>query len=567
MIVVSISGQLLFMEHIDISRPFEAFNQHISSKENQRILFSAPFGSGKTYFLKEYFKSVKGETNAFWLSPVKYVVSPNEDIFEYIKYDLASQLLDYQVIQEDLPKDIGVLESSYKYIVNNPKDIFKLLFSALENAPSELAGIPDPLTKTVNKAGKFGKEVIDTLNKYQEYTKKLKSQSDSTNKVLNDYLDKSIEIKGSVFEDDLVSQMIRVGLSKVRAQHQQNVLIVDDLDRLDPEHIFRILNILSVHQDFANGQNKFGFDKIIVVCDIDNIDKIYKHKYGEYVDFDGYIEKFYSTSIFTFTNQQAVALYCQSEINVELSQDAKIILGVYLSHFVKLNELTVRSIVKHRIKPIISRSVLIRDMLINENTSQKFVKLGYTNGYGFRVFDGTDGYNVDEFYIEATDFEYLFIVKTLITIFGTFQNLKDAVDRSRKKTHESNVTDHLKQAVKVIAPMQHLMENIDQSVFLTVALNSNERFPNEGRNVIKKPSINLFGTLTNLILKWSSDKPYTGEESFYSDINVLVDEEQIRFKMSRARNEESNLPIDELLSVLEHTLVFLNNRNYLYILA
>ena len=184
------------MEQIIITRPFDAFSQHISSEENQRILFSAPFGSGKTYFLREYFAIVHKTTNAFWLSPVKYVVSPNEDIFEYIKYDIASQLLDYQVIKDDLPKDIGVIESGYKYIVNNPKDIFKLLFSGVENAPSELAGIPDPATKAINKVGKFGKEVIDFLTKYQEYKRQLEQQLGSTNQLLSEYLNKSIDIIG-----------------------------------------------------------------------------------------------------------------------------------------------------------------------------------------------------------------------------------------------------------------------------------------------------------------------------------------------------------------------------------
>ena len=94
------------MKQINIDRPFEAFDQHISTEENQRILFSAPFGSGKTYFLKKYFETVQETPNAFWLSPVKYVVSQNEDIFEYIKYDLAHQLLQYDKISRELKSKI-----------------------------------------------------------------------------------------------------------------------------------------------------------------------------------------------------------------------------------------------------------------------------------------------------------------------------------------------------------------------------------------------------------------------------------------------------------------------------
>ena len=41
---------------------------------------------------------------------------------------------------------------------------------------------------------------------------------------------------------------------------KKNVLVIDDLDRIDPEHIFRILNILSVHNNHFDSENKFSFD-------------------------------------------------------------------------------------------------------------------------------------------------------------------------------------------------------------------------------------------------------------------------------------------------------------------
>jgi hypothetical protein len=48
--------------------------------------------------------------------------------------------------------------------------------------------------------------------------------------------------------------------------------------------------------------NKFGFDRVILVCDIQNIRNIFKHRYEADVDFNGYIDKFYSTDIFHFQN-------------------------------------------------------------------------------------------------------------------------------------------------------------------------------------------------------------------------------------------------------------------------
>jgi hypothetical protein len=84
------------------------------------------------------------------------------------------------------------------------------------------------------------------------------------------------------------------------------VLVIDDLDRLDPEHIFRLFNVFSAHYDKQTEENKFGFDKVILVCDIDNIRQIYKHRHGSYVEFSGYIDKFYSTQPYFFNNRKLI---------------------------------------------------------------------------------------------------------------------------------------------------------------------------------------------------------------------------------------------------------------------
>ena len=72
--------------------------------------------------------------------------------------------------------------------------------------------------------------------------------------------------------------------------------------------MFRIFNIFSAHQDWKTNQNKFGFDKVIVVCDVLNIRYIYEHRYGRNVDFVGYINKFYSKGIYHFDNAAHIIL-------------------------------------------------------------------------------------------------------------------------------------------------------------------------------------------------------------------------------------------------------------------
>lgn len=116
--------------------------------------------------------------------------------------------------------------------------------------------------------------------------------------------------------------------------------------RLDPDHIFRILNILSVHYDNDIDKNKFGFDKVICICDLTNIQSVFHHRYGSAADFFGYIDKFYSEEPFKFNNSDAIATYCQ---RLEAVQDLPVraVLQTLLVEFVNRGALTVRQILRH----------------------------------------------------------------------------------------------------------------------------------------------------------------------------------------------------------------------------
>src|SRR5690606_11957375 len=112
-------------------------------------------------------------------------------------------------------------------------------------------------------------------------------------------------------DETIITQIIERKIQSLKVtkdnQTKETVLIIDDLDRIDPEHIFRILNVFGAH--FENGQfesfssytcNKFNFDKVILVCDINNIRNIFHSKYGTATDFAGYIDKFYTHEIFEY---------------------------------------------------------------------------------------------------------------------------------------------------------------------------------------------------------------------------------------------------------------------------
>jgi len=269
------------------------FLNHLELDGNNDIIFSAPFGTGKTYFLKEDFvPKCEEQYNAIHLYPVNYSVSSNEDIFELIKYDILFELI---LKYKDSIENIDALEldkglALQLYIQDN--------FKALD------------FTQQVFKAtSKLGKSISDILgllklekDKFNEFYSSLKTNEFETIKA---YLE-SFEAGRGLKEFDTISALISEILRRLKSETKENVLIIDDLDRIDPEHIFRIFNVLSAHRDYHTSKNKFGFDKVILVCDIENIKRIYEHRYGKHVDFQGYINKFYSKSIYGFNNSRYI---------------------------------------------------------------------------------------------------------------------------------------------------------------------------------------------------------------------------------------------------------------------
>lgn len=82
------------MDTIDISQNIQDFKQVFENES--RIIFSAKFGDGKSYFLKEFMKSYDEKKNDYYfitLHPVNYVVEENRDVIEYIKRDILFQLI------------------------------------------------------------------------------------------------------------------------------------------------------------------------------------------------------------------------------------------------------------------------------------------------------------------------------------------------------------------------------------------------------------------------------------------------------------------------------------------
>lgn len=78
------------MELIPIDKELSDFKSHLEI--NERTIFSAKFGDGKTFFLNEFKKLYKDDYYFITLYPINYSIADNQDIFEYIKRDILFQL-------------------------------------------------------------------------------------------------------------------------------------------------------------------------------------------------------------------------------------------------------------------------------------------------------------------------------------------------------------------------------------------------------------------------------------------------------------------------------------------
>lgn len=275
---------------IPIDAPAADFKNHLEIEGNKRILFSGPFGSGKTWFLKEFFeqRDEGKKYEAIHISPVNYSVASNEDIFELIKVDVLIHLLSLDLDFEKI--EFNLLETSWVFLNMAPTEFIEQLIPFAQNG-GLISKVWDGLKKLGGKLSEFHSGAQkDEKRDVIKYIASLKSKP------------------GSIIEEDFITLLIKSLLQQLRGEDTEKrevVLIVDDLDRVDPEHIFRLLNVFSAHWDPREEEKmKLGFDKVVMVCDEENVKKIFHARYGQGVDYTGYMGKFFSQHSFIFDNVQ-----------------------------------------------------------------------------------------------------------------------------------------------------------------------------------------------------------------------------------------------------------------------
>ena len=412
---------------ISIEYQSQKFQEFLQEENNSNIIFSGIYGIGKSYFINDFFN--KRHTNEYIpiiLTPVNYSVANNEDIFEYIKADILLQLL------EKVPCDFSNIQitssvATYYYINNNLDNIIGNILSTAEKVCFKTDIIHQLL------------ELKKSIEKFQ------KENSLSEDAEVKSFMIELSQKQGSIYESNIITQIIQKLISNAKDEGENNkeaVLIIDDLDRIDPEHIFRILNILSAHDDFCRtNEHKFKFDKTILVCDIENIRKIFHAKYGADVDFSGYIDKFYSKEIFHFDNEYEIAK-CIVEQVKKIKSDSDLI----QEHKYSFTNLIY--ILEH----------LIKYHLINIRTLEKFEFNYY---FGNKYFE----YNKMKYWVANAP--SLFIFEFLQRIFGAPVLLQSALLKLTKKTVNHKV-NHILDSFIILADLPNNNLQAPNSPFVTV---------------------------------------------------------------------------------------------------
>ena len=391
---------------IEISELFPNFDNHLKIENNSRIIFSGKFGIGKTYFLNEFFKNKQNEYDVFHLFPVNYQISSNENILEFLKYDILIELIqkDKDIFKNDDKTDIGMIENIKEYI---KKDF---------NMNSFLKGTIDHI---IDPIPKIGKTLGRPLKSILEFDKKFQEFKEGDKKIIADFLEKNNN------ETDCLSQILKSKIEQSK-KDKQSVLILDDLERIDPAHIFRILNVFSAHFDLQNNElkNKFGFDKIILVADCKNLKSIFHHIYGRDTDYNGYFDKFYSIEIFEFNNEKIITNFVNEIISKFKTENS-----------IELKEaLQKRSFLRNFLSDILKSSLELQGkeklnlrQLLKGTKSQ----LSHLNDY----LDLNNDLEKDQQIIHIVNLS----IKTLISIFGGLSdNLLDVLKKIKLKLETKN---------------------------------------------------------------------------------------------------------------------------------
>lgn len=286
---------------IPVDDAITEFRHHLLS--HPRTILSARFGDGKTYFVSKFIENadVQQKFKFLRIFPINYQVLENKDIFEIVKRDILLQLIYNEMIPAEYDISDGLLLPYY--IQNNGVGLVEDLISYL---PSLTA-----CNESIGKVALLASGAVSLFNKIKDKFDKYKQENSYAEAIIK-FLSETD--KNYLIEEDLITCIIKDCINKYRNENagKRVALIFEDMDRIDPAHLFRIMNVLSAQMDYSYkygidsnsnscSLNKFGVDNIVLILDYDNLEKLFYHFYGKDANFNGYIHKFTSSSIFTYS--------------------------------------------------------------------------------------------------------------------------------------------------------------------------------------------------------------------------------------------------------------------------
>lgn len=284
--------------YIPIEKDISRFAQHL--RTHHRTILSAGFGDGKSFFLDRFKddEQIKDEFKLIKLYPINYQVVENTDVFTLLKYDILLQLLVEGMVSETPIEGV-------QYLHKDAAAFLTALFEGFAQVdPSPKAQIPEISFKALNS-------LFDIHEK-----RKIMHGGDRSARALL----KRFEKNPSLYNQDVVTKIIHQSLSEWKEKtKQKTVLVIEDMDRIDPANLFRLLNVFSAHMDYIyrNGEppteslvgSRFGFDSIVFVLEYENLKRLFAHFYGDGASFGGYINKFMPQGYFEYSLRKSANSY------------------------------------------------------------------------------------------------------------------------------------------------------------------------------------------------------------------------------------------------------------------
>ena len=255
------------------------------------------------------------------------------------------------------------------------------------------------------------------------------------------------------------------------------------------------MNVFTSHNDIETKKNKFDFDKIIIVCDLENIENIFHHLYGQNTDWVGYIDKFYSVEPFHFSNLDAIKVYLLKQFKISVPEQTLIIVAHILNLLVDKGKITLRQILKSDHFEIPHEYTIYSTKVGNSRYSHIRANLNL---------------NQIEIYMTNQDVPLLFLFRILKLVVGDYEKVIKIIQETTNY-HDAIPGEYMENFIKQLIIPQRLRNGFETQTVFT-----------EDNNTYTYPFGQIYVYKYKINIKWNASNPYKGEESYFKDCNIYL---------------------------------------------